>query len=268
MSIEQKFIDGFKDYYSKSRINSQFYNCMIEKNRFLRVHPIDIPSGNSDVLISFADSDSFIYPSGDDLQHEVFQFVQKQGWHTFMGTGFSDEEMVEFLPETRYIETSRFTKIELSVPTWDDLINAPKVGDAEFSIMKETFEEYHGIEDDYELTCESTNLFYDNEKKPEELELRVVFDDTDSNRKYGHGTILVFWKGEFMALCNECIERYRQNHSFYITDVPKWREMMKVLFELANIEPTSPVRGAEILDMTQDVEQIAAVPGFTEKCYE
>ena len=44
--------------------------------------------------------------------------------------------------------------------------------------------------------------------------------------------------------------------------------MMAVLHSLANIPATSPIRGAEILDMTQEVENIASVPGFTENVYE
>jgi len=268
MTVLEKFITGFKEYYSKSRLNSKFYNRMIAEKKFLCVHPIVLPNSKTDVLVSFSDTNTFVYPAGDDLQHEVFQHIQEQGWHTFLSTGFSDDEMVDFLPETRYIETSEFTPIELVMPTWDDLLKAPKLGDAELDILQETFEEYHGIDDDYELTCNLHELFCYPEKKPEELELRIVYDDTDQDRKYGDATILVFWKGEFMALCNEYINRYRQSHSYYIAKEESWHEMMAVLHSLANIPVTSPIRGAEILDMTQEVENIASVPGFTEKSYE
>jgi len=267
MSIEQKFIDGFKEYYSKSRNNAKFYNRMIKQKKFLRIHQIVLPTSKMDVLISFSDTNEIVYPVGDDLQRELFKLIESD-WHTFLSIGFSEEEMIEFLPETRYIETSAFTPIELVMPTWDDLLNAPKLGDADIDILQETFEEYHGIHDNYELTCNLHELFCYQEKKPEELELRIVFDDTDQDRKYGDATILLFWKGEFMALCNEYINRYRHSHSYYIANEESWHEMMKVLHSLANIPTTSPIRGAEILDMTQEVENIASVPGFTEKNYE
>jgi hypothetical protein len=268
MTIEQKFIDSLKEYYSNYRRNSQFYNRIISEKKFLMVHPILLPNSKIDVLINFTNENKVVYPMGEDLQHEVFEFVRNSdGHHYFFSTGFSEDEMIEFLPETRYIETSLFTPIELVNPTWDDLLNAQKVGDANFNILKETFNEFHSISDFDDRGDDSDNLFYEEENKPSELELRIVFEDITSDHKYGSGTILVFWKGEFTALCNEYIERYRQDHSYYIANVDNWREMMKVLYEKANIKPGSPIHGAEILDMTNDVEQMASIPGFTEKVH-
>jgi hypothetical protein len=268
----ERFITGFTEYYSKGRNNSKFYNRMLSQNKFLRIHPVHVPvqkagSVQIDVLVGFANDDTVIYPEGDDLQHEVFNFMKGEGWHSFFRTGFTEEEMVEFLPETRYIETSQFKPIEVPMPTWADLLNAPKLGDADFDILQETFEEFHGINDNYELTCNLHNLFGYIELKPDELELRIVYDDIDDDHKYGDAVILLFWKGEFLALCNQYINRYRSDPSFYVANENYWREMMAVLYSKADIPAISPIRGAEILDMTQEVDNITNVPGFAEKNY-
>lgn len=57
--------------------------------------------------------------------------------------------------------------------------------------------------------------FSDNENKPDDLELRVVFDDTNSvDNKYSNRTINVLWKGEFIGFISGFfksvgIQRYR-----------------------------------------------------------
>lgn len=273
-SFVDYFVKAYTELESKSRRNSQFLNRMIKEYKYLRVHPILLKDNDEEeihFLISFANSTELSYPMGEDLQAELFHKLEdSRVWYSFIETSKTVEELKEVreIDQTLYIETSKFTPIHVKEATWQDLINAPKLRDAELDILQKTFEEYHGIDDDYELTCNLHELFCYPEKKPEELELRIVYEDTDQGRKYGDATILVFWKGEFMALCNEYINRYSQSHSYYIAKEESWHEMMAVLHSLANIPVTSPIRGAEILDMTQEVENIASVPGFTENVYE
>lgn len=266
------FVQAYTELSSKSRRDSKFLNRMISEYKYLRVHPILLKVKDDDeiqFLVSFANSTELSYPISGDLQVEFFRKLEdSRVWHTFIKTSKTLEELKEVreIDQTLYIETSKFTPIHVKEATWQDLINAPKLRDGEFSELREPFEKFFNLEDDYECGIDYWKVFAES-NKPAELEIREVWCDIDSSQKYGNINRLIFWKGEFIGWISYG-GRWIDDKLFNTVNPDAWKELMHVMYEISGYQKEPSIRGVTTVDMsTEKVEDCTSVPGFTEPDY-
>ena len=271
-SFVDYFVKAYTELESKSRRNSKFLNRMISEHQYLRVHPIVFNhKGEEEIqfLISFADSTELCYPMGEDLQNEFFHKLEdSRTWHTFIKTSKTLEELKEVreIDQTLYIETSKFTPIPVKEATWQDLINAPKLRDGEFSELREAFEKFFNLEDDCDCDIDYWKVFAES-NKPAELEIREVWCDVDSYQKYGNIDRLIFWKGEFIGWISYS-GRWIDHKMFNTVNPDAWKELMHVMYEISGYKKGPGISGVTVVDMsTEKVEDCTSVPGFTEPDY-
>lgn len=262
----EKFINGYKSLNEKSRYNSRSYNRLIRENKYIMLHPMIISDDNTQLLIFFTDDNTKIWPIGDDLQHEVFEYVENtRKYYTFVEC--KDPTDLDSINETVYIETSHFSAIELTIARWSDLINAPKLRDGHFSDLREPFEKFFHLENDSDYDIDYWEVFADD-KIPAELELREIIHDVDSYQKYGTISTSIFWKDEFIGWYTRS-GRWLDHKEFNTVNVEKWKELMHVMLDMSGYKPGERLNGVEVYTMndTDDVETITSVPGFTEPDY-
>lgn len=262
----EKFICGYKLFNEKTRYNSRAYNNLISNNKYIMIHPMIIDDDNIQLIIFFTDDNSKVWPVGEDLQGEVFEYVDgTRKYFTFLEC--KEPSDLDCINETIYIETSRFSKIELTVARWSDLINAPKLRDGSFGDLREPFEKFFHLEDDYDCDIDYWKVFADD-KKPEQLELREIIHDIDSYQKYGTISTTIFWKGEFIGWYTRS-GRWLDTKIFNTVNPEKWKVLMHVMLEMSGYVMGERINGVEVYKMNEDddVESITSVPGFTEPEY-
>lgn len=262
----EKFILGYKTLNEKSRYDSRAYNDLISKYKYVMLHPMIIDNDNIQLMIFFTDDNTKVWPLGDDLQREVFEYVENsRKYYTFIEC--NNQSDLDCIYETIYIETSRFSKIELTIARWSDLINAPKLRDGSFSDLREPFEQFFNLENDYDIDIDYWNVFADD-KKPEQLELREIIHDVDSYQKYGTIKTSIFWEGEFIGWYTFS-GKWLDTKLFNTVNPEKWKELMNVMLELSGAKIGERMNGVEVYVMNEDddVETITSVPGFTEPEY-
>lgn len=266
----EKFISGYKKLASDTRRRSQLYNKLISENTFIMIHPMLLTEVDKQFLVSVSDDNTQVWPFSAEIepQREVFEFVENSNkFYEFVIC--KSEEDFNKITETVYIETSRFSKIELTVPTWDDLINAPKLRDGNFDELREAFEKFFNVDEDYSYDS-SVDLYsaFHNDKKPSELEIREVWYDVDSYQKYGNITRLVFWKEQFIGWISYS-GRWIDDTNYYVVNSDAWKELMNVMYKISGYQKVQGIRGVTMIDMsTENVESCTSVPGFTEPDYQ
>lgn len=262
----EKFIAGFKSVSEQRRYDSRCYNNMIRDKKYIMLHPMIFDDDNIEFLVFPTDDNTKIWPVGEDLQREVFDYVEKtRKYYNFVSC--INPKDIDCIDETVYIETSRFSAIDLTIARWSDLINAPKLRDGNFSDLRVPFEKFFNLENDCNHDIHYWEVFADN-KIPAELELREVFHDVDSYQKYGTISTTIFWKNEFIGWYTRS-GRWLDDMVFNTVNVEKWKELMYVMLEMSGYKLGERLNGVEVYTMndTDDVETITSVPGFTEPDY-
>ena len=262
----EKFISGYKALNEKTRYDSRGYNNLISNNKYVMIHPMIIDNDNIQLIVFFTDDNTKVWPVGEDLQREVFEYIEgTRKYFTFVNC--KEQSDLDCINETIYIETSRFSKIELTIARWSDLINAPKLRDGSFSDLSEPFEKFFNLENDYDVDIDYWKVFADD-KKPEQLELREVIHDVDSYQKYGTIKTNIYWCGEFIGWYTFS-GRWLDTKTYSTVNPEKWKELMYVMLDISGYVIGERLNGVEVyvMDDNDDVESITSVPGFTEPEY-
>lgn len=266
----EKFITEFKSLCENDRDSSRTYNHLISKNKYIMVHPIYDEPDDVKFLIFATDDNSKVCPVDlGQTPHDILDYVfNSTKYHNVLRFDDSSKLNIDSITETLYIKTSLFSRIELTVARWHDLINAPKLRDGHFSDLCAPFEKYFNIEDDYECCINFHNVFSD-ENKPKELELCEIFHDVCSDGKYGTIQTSIFWNGEFIGWYTRS-GRWLDTYIFNTVNPEKWKVLMNAMLKISGYEKGERIPGVDAIyemDINDDVEDITNVPGFTEPTY-
>lgn len=264
----EKFITGYTNLSSKSRRHIRGFNHKISTYKYMIVHPVFLKD-HYELMIGFVNDNSKVWAivdeeKRDDVQREVFNFIGHYG-HEFVRT---DEPLdIEMFNQTLYIETSRFSPLELETGSWEQLLNSPKIEDAEFSILSEPFTTFFNLDEHYNEHFDVWG-FFQNCNKPSDVELRVVWKDVDDGEKYGSINTLIFWNDEFLGWVNSG-SKWLATHVYYTVNADRWEAFMQYLYKCSGQKALNKLRGIEVIDMdsVKDVESIVSIPGLTELDY-
>jgi len=245
------------------------FNNRLKKYTYFLVYPFTGSDENPEktsLLVGFADT--FVVHQKDDqpnMPAAMQQITAGQGYLT-VGSGLD-------ITETVGIPTSEIEPLPVRKVEWAELINAPKLADADFDLLQDSFLEYFNL-DEYayqEGSNESFRFgeyFREEANKPEGLELREVWHDTCQDDKHGNIQTLVFWKDEFIGWIS-CSGRYLTSSAASTVNLPKWTELMDTIYANSGYKPGRNVNGVSVYDMSQDdVDDVTYVPGVSTVNYD
>lgn len=266
--LEQKIIDGYVTMTKNGRRNLiKNFNRRIAKFKFFVVYPYLTRKDTIEVLVGFS-NDNTKHAFGEETAALAMEQVKNN-------CEFISSKEVDFsvLKESLIIETSAFSPIELSVPHWSQLIDAPEIMKSDFDVLVDSFCKFFGLEPEqydrnFDMIMDFKSWFGYNENQPKDLDLKVVWNDVDGyDTKYGNRTINVFWKGEFIGFINGSFSRWEFYGTEYTVNYDKWTEMMEVIYASTEFVKEKGA-GVVILDMqTTNVEDYASIPGVSDKDY-
>ncbi len=259
----EKLIAGYTSLSSKSRRHIRGFNHKISNYKYMIVQPVLIKD-DYELMVGFVNDNSQVWPLGEEEQREVFKFIGHYG-HEFLRT--DDKLDIEMFNQTLYIETSRFSPMELETGSWEQLLNSPKIEEGEFDILKEPFSVFFNLDEHYNDDFDVWGFFQES-NKPSDVELRVVWKDVDDDHKYGSINTLIFWQGEFIGWVNSG-SKWLATHVYYTVNAERWGAFMQYLYDCSGQKPKSKLRGIEVIDMNSvtDVESVISIPGLTEPDY-
>jgi len=267
--LVQKIVDGYTTMTKNGRRNLiKAFNRRITEFKYFVVYPYLTRKGTIDVLVGFS-NDNTKLAYGEETMAKAMEQVKNN--HEFIS---SKETDFSVLTESLIIETTAFSPIELTVPHWSQLIDAPEIMKSDFDILTESFCKYFGLEPEqydrnYDMVMDFNSWFCNNENQPKDLDLKVVWNDVDGwDAKYGSRTINIFWKGEFIGFIDGGISRWDFQGTEYTVNYDKWSEMMEVIYASTGFVKEKGA-GVVILDMNStSVEDYASIPGVSDKVYD
>ncbi len=179
-----------------------------------------------------------------------------------------EEELTDVVYlNTTDVETLPFKKVE-----WSELINAPKIDDADYDLIQKPFLSYFRLDDSMHYddgeSFSFSDYFNEESNKPADLELRNVWRDVDRDEKYGEIQTLVFWKEQFIGWITRN-GRYLDVLYASTVNVEQWKEMMDHIYKSSGYVHSPSMQGFHVYDMTTtDPDDVVSVPGVTQKNYE
>lgn len=280
-----KFVSNFIKSYREFLISKNFRhgnikhfnNCLKKYSHFL-VHPFHTNENKEQFKLLTGFSNAFkIYKKNDK---EALPSAAKQiGMFKCILTvskdfGLSETVSKDFdSSETVAIPTSEIEPLPIRKVEWSELVNAPKLAEADFDLLQDSFLEYFNL-DEYAYQADSNESFRFGEyfreeaNKPEGLELREVWHDTCQDDKHGEVQTLVFWKEEFIGWIS-CSGRYLTSSTASTVNLPKWTELMDTIYANSGYKPGRNVNGVSVYDMNKDdVDDVAYVPGVSTVNYD
>ena len=259
----EKFIAGYIGMSSKTRRHIRSFNYRISNYKYVMIHPVLI-NDDYELMVGFVNDNTNIWTLGEEEQRQAFEFIGNRG-HEFLRT--NDKLDIEMFNQTLYIETSSFSPIQLETGSWEQLLNSPKIEDAEFSILSEPFTTFFNLDEHYNEHFDVWG-FFQNCNKPSDVELRVVWKDVDDGEKYGSINTLIFWNDEFLGWVNSG-SKWLAIHVYYTVNADRWEAFMQYLYKCSGQKALNKLRGIEVIDMdsVKDVESIVSIPGLTELDY-
>lgn len=269
---KQTFSTDFISQYRKllatcSHEQIKAFNTNLKKYAYFLVYPFtsEDQSDKVQVLVGFADT--YAIHEKDNEAHMPEAMAQLKSNYDYLQIG-KDFALTKTLP----IPVSEIEPVELRKIEWAELINAPKLDDGNFSILKSSFLTYFGFDSySYQENGENFdfgNYFYHEKNKPSELELREVWRDIDSGDKYGHIQTLVFWKGSFIGWVM-CSGKWLDSYSASTVDMDKWADLMDTIYAQSGYKPGRNFNGVTVYDMEKhEVDDVTFVPGVSTKEYD
>jgi len=267
----QEFVNDFIKSYQDLVASSDHkkikdFNRNLAKYAYFLVYPFKYEQKDHvQLLVGFADSFE-IHPFGNTVITPDAMSQLKAG-RDFIRTHENFH-----LSETLAIPTSNIHPIPLKKIEWLQLINAPKLEDDSFSVLEKSFLEHFNLDeyayqDDSEDPVHFGKYFNNDNNKPEDLELHVVWHDVDSSAKYGSIQTLILWKGEFIGWVTRS-GRWIDTYSFSTVNVDKWNDLMDTIYKNSGYKQSRTSRGVHVYDMTKDeVDDVAYIPGFSIPTY-
>lgn len=259
--MSKEYIESFVEKYKKHLIESnnrediKEFNRAISSYRYMIVHPYPVADqlGKIQIIVGFGDNPKILSTSKENTLN-AFESIRSEL------KVITPDEDVSSIAKTFVFETSTIQQIPIENVPWERLINSEEIGKASFDILTRPFCDMFYLD---ESTDAIGMFFEDEEKKPKELELKLVWRDVDS---YG-SVALIFWKSEFIGWITHS-GRWLATMEVSTVNVTKWEEMMNTLFDLVNLKNISSLRGVTVYDMnTTQVDEVVYVPGVSKKSH-
>jgi hypothetical protein len=265
------FIKGYRELMLKQSSHDKIkhFNNNLKAYPYLLVYPFtadDSEPAKTQLLVGFAET--FNIHQKDDkatMPEAMTQIIRGQDYLK-VGNDVT-------ITETVAIPTSEIEPVPVRKVTWEELINAPKLGEDSFGVLCEPFLEYFNL-DSYayqEGTNESfdfSHYFHKDSNKPDGLELREVWHDTCDDDKHGNTQTLVFWKDEFIGWLTFS-GRYLSSCMASTISLEKWTDLMDAIYKQSGYKPGRNVNGVSVYDMDKDdVDDVAYVPGVSTVNYD
>lgn len=256
--MSKEYIESFVEKYKKNLIEAnnrediKEFNRAISSYRYMIVHPYPVADqlGKFQIIVGFGDNPKILSTSKENTLN-AFESIRSEL------KVITPDEDVSSIANTFVFETSTIQQIPIENIPWERLINSEEIGKASFDILTRPFCDMFYLD---ESTDAIGMFFEDEEKKPKELELKLVWRDVDS---YG-SVALIFWKSEFIGWITHS-GRWFATMEVSTVNVTKWEEMMNTLFDLVNLKNISSLRGVTVYDMTKDqVDDVVFVPGISQ----
>lgn len=263
--ISETFIESYRNlvFTEGKRKEIKTLNRRLNEYKYILVYPFkeEENSNKLKVLVGFS-NEIKILKFGKETMMQALQHVERNNFVL----NISDVD--EKIEETLVFETSQLEPIPVEDISWDNLLNAPTISLGNFNLMQEFFLEFFNLTDcEYEDGIYFSNFFLNETNKPEELELKVVWRDVDSDEKYGNIVTLVCWKNQTIGWVSTSGRWLDSNHASTINpDI--WIEMMNAIYEKTGFTPSNKIRGVSVYDITKDkVDDVCIVPGFSTTDY-
>lgn len=263
------FINGYRDLMLSKSSHDQIkhFNNNLKRFSHLLVYPFshDDDSVKMQLLVGFADTFNIHQKDDKATMPEAMEQVRS-------GQDFLTISVDSMFTETLAISTSAIELLPIRKVEWSELINAPKLDDGEFSILKSAFLEYFNLDESaYQQGSDErfsfSDYFYKKNNKPEALELREVWSDTDGD-KYGNIQTLVIWHGVFIGWV-VCSGKWLDSYTASTVNLDQWSNMMDTLYANSGYKPGRNLKGVYVYDMEKDdVDDVTYVPGVSTVNYE
>tara|TARA_Y100001973_G_C5131792_1_gene298174 strand:- start:171 stop:965 length:795 start_codon:yes stop_codon:yes gene_type:complete len=255
------FVEKYKNYLiaDNNREDIKEFNRSISSYKYMIIHPYPVADqlGKIQIIVGFGDNPKILSTSKENTLN-AFESIRSEI------KVITPDEDVSSIAKTFVFETSNIQQIPIENVPWDRLINSEEIGKASFDILTRPFCDMFNLD---ESTDAIGMFFEDEEKKPKELELKLVWRDVDSYEKYGSSVALIFWKSEFIGWITHS-GRWLGTMEAATVNAPKWKDMMNTLFDLVNFKDISNLRGVTVYDMnTTQVDEVVYVPGVSKKSH-
>lgn len=258
-TIEDFFVYNFKKTLSsRPRHEQKTFNKDLKRFKLMVFHPYYMDD-EYHVLFGFSD-ECEVLCSDKASSTKIYNQIKKHMYFSPKGDVFS-------LEQTLIIPTLNIDPLPLRKIPWDEAIEQPKLGDADFSYIEDSFIEFYGLENnkytEYGKNKKSLSSFFNkNENKPDELELRIVWDDVDSGEKYGDIQVLIFWKNEFIGWIHRS-GKWLESYSYSTIDATKWCDMMQTIFQKSEYSYINSMSGVSVHSMDSDVDDLMFIQGVS-----
>lgn len=260
--ITKDFISNYRQILIEddSRDKKKKFNRHLANYKYILVHPFKETDDSPLQIIMGFTNELAIYPAGREHIRHVFGAAH----NIYESFTFKDPDIS--ISQTFSFETASVEPIPVEIIPWSKLIEAPKLDDGDFELLQESFMEFFSLKD-YEHDHDFNAYFFKEENKPEELELREVWQDVDKYDKFGNITTLVFWKKEFIGWVSVG-GRYFDTTCASTVNVEKWKELMNTIYDKTGFVRTPKMNGVSIHNMnTENVDDLLNIPGVDEYSY-
>lgn len=247
-----------------SRDKSKRYNNRINNKKYVSIYAFD-NDGKVELLIGFT-NEAVINPVEPEFISKAYRCVA--GNYDLITTS----DPISNFKETIIIPATEFQPIEVEKISWQSLIDSPKIEEGDFSILSKSFLEYFSLDSneyfDENNKFDFNNYFYNEQNKPEELELRTVWIDVDSNEKYGDIQTLIFWKTKFIGWTTQS-GKWLDSLTTSTVDVEGWKDLMQTIYNNTGFVRENFLKGVTVYDMNNvEVDDVAFVPNISIKNYD
>lgn len=262
-SIEEFFVHNLKKTIeTTSHEDQKRFNRNLASYKLLVFHPYYLDDAYK-VLVGFANECD---QQGSDQAGSSLVYKQITNHMHFAPT-----QETYFIEKTLIVQVSDVKPIYVRKVSWEEAINQPKLSDARFSYLEEAFFEFFSLENvkynKYGLNQKTlSDFFNDDTNKPEGLELRVVWEDIDSNDKYGNVQVLVFWKTEFIGWILRS-GRWLEDFNYSTISGEKWSAMMNVIYEQSGYVNTGNLDSVSVYTMNDEPDDLLLITGISRRSY-
>lgn len=264
-SVAVNFIETYRNFVLNEGNRKQIktLNRRLKEYKYILVYPFysEEKSNKLKILVGFSNEIKVF-----KLEEETMQKAMKHVEYTsFILSVSNDEEKIE---ETLVFETSNFEPIPVEDISWDNLLNAPAISLGDFSLIQDSFLEFFNLTDcGYENEIHFSKFFLNKSNKPEDLELKVVWCDVDSDQKYGYIITLVCWKNQTIGWISTS-GKWLDSRQASTINPDIWIDMMNFLYEKTGFTRPNNMRGVSVYDITKDkVDDVCIVPGVSTTDY-
>lgn len=265
------FIKGYRELMleKSSHDKVKHFNNNLKEYPYLLVYPFTVSEDEPEkqqLLVGFATEFKIYQKDDKETMPDAMKQIRRGQEFLVVGKDIT-------ITETVAIPTSEIEPVPIRKVAWAELIEAPKLGEDDFSVLSAPFLEYFNL-DSYayqegsDESFDFSHYFYQDSNKPVGLELREVWHDTCDDDKHGNTQTLVFWKYEFIGWLTFS-GRYLDSTMASTVNLEKWVDLMDTIYKQSGYKPGRNINGVSVYNMEKDdVDDVAYVPGVSTVHYD